>query len=486
MSPSIISIVNPINSFEETMTETEYFLLSSNEFSDDDNDEIKNEHMESPSHYTIICEEFVDDDICVKVKELEIAKSIIDVINLSFPYQPPYESPQPCLEPRPPDTKYNIQNYWVDNPSLQDISLLLGIDSILVTPSPATLIPIPTSPFQKPLGGTIIVNEFVDLLCDNSSCTYSIDQCLNYFKYWDDPIILKIVQALSPVTESYKLEPDPQPPDRHHFNGSSYFLGNDEYQDKFLVYGIIHCKISQSAIPHKLNKENLYPRGLDSELFLCIMITSTQLGNQACAACKYQRRKCIPDCPLAPYFPSHHQAQFLNAHRLFGVSNILKITRNLNQFEKDEAMRTMIIQADARAADPVGGCYRIVRDLQRQIDYHAAELDFVVKQIVVCRVAATQSQDPLQQLVPYDYVNQQCETLHLEQEEQQAREHGFVVYDDNYGEGFNQLSMQDEGSSLVLEDVKLQLPVDTFDDRQLEALNSENRFVCTIIFHVLL
>ncbi|KAF6169791.1 hypothetical protein GIB67_034183 [Kingdonia uniflora] len=132
MSSSIILFVNPINSFEETMTETKYFSLYSNDFSDDDDDEIKYEYMESPSHYTIICEEFIDDDICTKVQKLEIAEPVADVINLSFLSQSLYKSPQPCLEPRPPDINYDVVNQWVDESSLQDISLLLGVDCILV------------------------------------------------------------------------------------------------------------------------------------------------------------------------------------------------------------------------------------------------------------------------------------------------------------------------------------------------------------------
>ncbi|XP_057793285.1 LOB domain-containing protein 22-like [Salvia miltiorrhiza] len=84
---------------------------------------------------------------------------------------------------------------------------------------------------------------------------------------------------------------------------------------------------------------------------------------QACAACKYQRRKCAADCILAPYFPHDRQRQFLNAHRLFGVSNIIKIVRRLDPPAKDAAMRTIVFQSEARAVDPAGGCYRIIRDL---------------------------------------------------------------------------------------------------------------------------
>ncbi|KAL6563300.1 hypothetical protein OROHE_005887 [Orobanche hederae] len=120
---------------------------------------------------------------------------------------------------------------------------------------------------------------------------------------------------------------------------------------------------------------------------------------QACAACKYQRRKCAADCILAPYFPHDRQPQFLNAHRLFGVSNIVKIVRHLDPPAKDHAMRTIIFQSDARAADPVGGCYRIIRDLEHQISLARAELDIVLHHLALCRAAAARPQ-----IVPADEV----------------------------------------------------------------------------------
>ncbi|KAK8618747.1 hypothetical protein V6N13_132728 [Hibiscus sabdariffa] len=118
---------------------------------------------------------------------------------------------------------------------------------------------------------------------------------------------------------------------------------------------------------------------------------------QACAACKYQRRKCAPDCILAPYFPHDRQRQFQNAHKLFGVSNITKIIKNLSPPEKDIAMRTIVFQSDARANDPVGGCYRIIQELQRQIEYSQAELDLVYHQLAICRAQAAQQQQQQQQ-----------------------------------------------------------------------------------------
>ncbi|KAL2899557.1 LOB domain-containing protein 22, partial [Bienertia sinuspersici] len=120
--------------------------------------------------------------------------------------------------------------------------------------------------------------------------------------------------------------------------------------------------------------------------------TRISSGTQACAACKYQRRKCGPECALAPYFPHDRQRQFLNAHKLFGVSNITKIIRNLKPHEKDVAMNTIIFQSDARAKDPVGGCYRIIKELHHQIAYCKAELDLVLQQLELCKAQVYQQQ----------------------------------------------------------------------------------------------
>ncbi|XWS60630.1 hypothetical protein CRYUN_Cryun07bG0051800 [Craigia yunnanensis] len=68
----------------------------------------------------------------------------------------------------------------------------------------------------------------------------------------------------------------------------------------------------------------------------------------ACAACKYQRRKCIPECRLAPYFPADQTKVFQNAHKLFGVSNIVKILKSLDPTQHAEAMRSIKYQANVR------------------------------------------------------------------------------------------------------------------------------------------
>ncbi|XP_010272196.1 PREDICTED: LOB domain-containing protein 27-like isoform X2 [Nelumbo nucifera] len=107
--------------------------------------------------------------------------------------------------------------------------------------------------------------------------------------------------------------------------------------------------------------------------------------SQACAACKYQRRKCSQDCPLAPYFPPDQPKMFQNAHRLFGVSNILKILKQLNTSQKMEAMRSIIYQANIRDRFPVHGCCGIICHLQHQIQQAEQELGAVNAQLAIYR-----------------------------------------------------------------------------------------------------
>ncbi|KAK9099320.1 hypothetical protein Syun_026365 [Stephania yunnanensis] len=101
--------------------------------------------------------------------------------------------------------------------------------------------------------------------------------------------------------------------------------------------------------------------------------------------------------PVGEVLPPDRQEEFLNAHKLFGVSNIVKTIKFIQEHNRapsdvDEAMKTMIYQSNARAADPVGGCCRIIWDLQRQIEMQAAELSHVRRQLAFFRAHHRQQQ----------------------------------------------------------------------------------------------
>lgn len=102
---------------------------------------------------------------------------------------------------------------------------------------------------------------------------------------------------------------------------------------------------------------------------------STPVGaNAACAACKYQRRKCASDCPLAPYFPPDQPKRFLNVHRLFGVSSILRILRQVDVDKREDTVKSIVYEADTREKDPVHGCLGIIHLLQNQVNKLKDEL----------------------------------------------------------------------------------------------------------------
>lgn len=103
--------------------------------------------------------------------------------------------------------------------------------------------------------------------------------------------------------------------------------------------------------------------------------------SRACAACKYQRRRCKPDCPLSPYFPAERHQQFLNAHRLFGLKNICKVLNNMKSPERDLAIKSMMYEADVRSVSPVQGCYGVVRQLTEQIAWSLNELNHLQEQL---------------------------------------------------------------------------------------------------------
>lgn len=123
-------------------------------------------------------------------------------------------------------------------------------------------------------------------------------------------------------------------------------------------------------------------------LFLsCIFAKMTIKGGsgQACAACKYQRRKCSNDCPLRPYFPADKPQMFLNAHRLFGVCNITKILRKAPKDLKKEAMKSVIYESDLRARYPVHGCWGVIWQLHCQLQAMIEELRCVKMKLAMCK-----------------------------------------------------------------------------------------------------
>ncbi|KAJ9135369.1 hypothetical protein P3X46_032560 [Hevea brasiliensis] len=104
-------------------------------------------------------------------------------------------------------------------------------------------------------------------------------------------------------------------------------------------------------------------------------MASSSYSNPPCAACKFLRRKCLPDCIFAPYFPPEEPQKFANVHKIFGASNVSKLLNEVLPHQREDAVNSLAYEAEARMKDPVYGCVGAISVLQRQVIRLQKELD---------------------------------------------------------------------------------------------------------------
>ncbi|KAK4367431.1 hypothetical protein RND71_011223 [Anisodus tanguticus] len=105
------------------------------------------------------------------------------------------------------------------------------------------------------------------------------------------------------------------------------------------------------------------------------MASSSSYSNPPCAACKFLRRKCLPGCIFAPYFPPEEPQKFANVHKIFGASNVSKLLNEIQPHQREDAVNSLAYEAEARMKDPVYGCVGAISVLQRQVIRLQKELD---------------------------------------------------------------------------------------------------------------
>ncbi|KAL6509643.1 putative elongator complex protein 1 [Orobanche gracilis] len=104
-------------------------------------------------------------------------------------------------------------------------------------------------------------------------------------------------------------------------------------------------------------------------------MSSSSSYNSPCAAFKFLRRKCMPGCIFAPYFPPEEPHKFANVHKIFGASNVSKLLNDLHPHQRIDAVGSLAYEAEARVRDPVYGCVGAISCLQRQVDRLQKELE---------------------------------------------------------------------------------------------------------------
>ncbi|KAL6007106.1 hypothetical protein ACLOJK_032602 [Asimina triloba] len=104
-------------------------------------------------------------------------------------------------------------------------------------------------------------------------------------------------------------------------------------------------------------------------------MASSSSYNSPCAACKFLRRKCMPSCIFAPYFPPEEPQKFANVHKIFGASNVTKLLNEILPHQREDAVNSLAYEAEARMKDPVYGCVGAISFLQRQVHRLQSELD---------------------------------------------------------------------------------------------------------------
>ncbi|VFQ77483.1 unnamed protein product [Cuscuta campestris] len=91
-------------------------------------------------------------------------------------------------------------------------------------------------------------------------------------------------------------------------------------------------------------------------------------SSSSCAACKLLKRKCYANCQFAPYFrPDGDPKRFAKVHKVFGASNVAKILSEVPEDRREDAVNSLVYEAEVRLTDPVYGCIGAIASLQRRM-----------------------------------------------------------------------------------------------------------------------
>ncbi|XVE64160.1 hypothetical protein DITRI_Ditri07aG0079800 [Diplodiscus trichospermus] len=116
------------------------------------------------------------------------------------------------------------------------------------------------------------------------------------------------------------------------------------------------------------------------------------MNSGRCAACRYLRRRCPPDCIFSPYFPPNNPQRFASIHKIYGASNVAKLLLRLPTHLRAEAADSLNFEAQRRIEDPVYGCVGLIFLLQQHIQNAESQLAKTQAEIAVMKSQAQHSQ----------------------------------------------------------------------------------------------
>ncbi|XP_043725376.1 LOB domain-containing protein 21-like [Telopea speciosissima] len=90
-------------------------------------------------------------------------------------------------------------------------------------------------------------------------------------------------------------------------------------------------------------------------------------STSSCAACKFLKRKCNPNCIFAPYFRADESRKFAKVHKVFGASNVSKILAEVPEQQRADTVNSLAYEAELRLRDPVYGCIGAIAILQNRM-----------------------------------------------------------------------------------------------------------------------
>lgn len=97
--------------------------------------------------------------------------------------------------------------------------------------------------------------------------------------------------------------------------------------------------------------------------------------NYPCGACKYVKRRCLPECIFAPHF-SHAEGvdHFVSIHKIFGASKLTKFLSELHPSYHAATVQSILYEAQARLQNPIYGCISEILFLHQQVEMLQAQV----------------------------------------------------------------------------------------------------------------